>query len=589
MKLIRKKKNKSKTDSYSKTKQPAWKILIVDDDADIHAMTRLALDDFEFSGRKLQLFQARSGIEAQKILAVETKIAVALIDVVMETDDAGLRLVEFIRNQLKNSSIRLIIRTGQPGMAPERKVIERYDINDYKDKTELTEGKLYTTIRLALKSYRDMITLKTNQKALTKILEIAPELYHPQSITQFFNGVLLQVIGLCNLGESSLISSVSDGIVVMANENQVMVQAGTGRFANPNKNSEVEKILKICSGRLLEEECKKLLPPGTVLIPLNVQNKTIGLIYLENAQSLNETNQKLIRIMINQCTSALENLQLYLDLKEAHQKTSQLLNMAEQAREMATAANRAKTTFLAKMSHELRTPLNAIIGYSNLIQEDAADIGCEDILPDLEKIQIAGQQLLTIITDILDISKIEANKLELYLSEFELSRLIEEVRLTIQPILKGSQFNIESPGELGVIYADYNKLRQILLNLLSNATKFTDKGTITLTTIRSTVSPESIAQNQFNQLPLVTECKNSDWLYFQVTDNGVGIPSEQLKIIFEPFIQADDSSTRKFGGTGLGLPISQHFCQAMGGDISVDSTVGEGSIFTVQLPARVVW
>jgi signal transduction histidine kinase len=588
MKLIRKKKNKSKTDSCTKTKLPAWKILIVDDDADIHAMTRLALDDFEFSGRKLQLFQAMSGIEAQEILANESKIAVALIDVVMETDDAGLRLVEFIRNQLKNSSIRLIIRTGQPGMAPEREVIERYDINDYKDKTELTEGKLYTTIRLALKSYHDMITLKTNQKALTKILEIAPELYHPQSITQFFNGVLLQVIGLCNLGENSLISTISDGIVVMANDNKVMVQAGTGRFANPNQNPEVEKILKICSGSILEEDCKKLLPPGTVLIPLNVQNKTIGLIYLENAKSLNETNQKLIRIMVNQCTSALENLQLYLDLKKAHQKTSQLLNMAEQAREMATAANRAKTTFLAKMSHELRTPLNAIIGYSDLIQEDVVDIGCEDILPDLEKIQMAGQQLLTIITDILDISKIEANKLELHLSEFELSRLIEEVRITIQPILKGNQFNIESQEELGVIYADYNKLRQTLLNLLSNATKFTDKGTITLTTNRRTVSPESMQKNQFNQLPLMTECKTSDWLYFQVTDNGVGIPSEQLKIIFEPFIQADDSSTRKFGGTGLGLPISQHFCQAMGGNISVDSTVGKGSIFTVQLPARIV-
>jgi signal transduction histidine kinase/CheY-like chemotaxis protein len=590
MKLIRKKKNKSKTDrcTKQKTKLPAWKILIVDDDADIHAMTRLALDDFEFAGRKLQLFKAMSGIEAEEILATESKIAVALIDVVMETDDAGLRLVEFIRNQLKNSSIRLIIRTGQPGMAPEREVIERYDINDYKDKTELTEGKLYTTIRLALKSYRDMITLKTNQKALTKILEIAPELYHPQSITHFFNGVLLQVIGLCNLGENGLISTISDGIVVMANENKVMVQAGTGRFANPNKNPEVEKILKVCSGRILEADCQKLLPPDTVLIPLNVQNKTIGLIYLENAPSLNETNQKLIRIMVNQCTSALENLQLYLDLKKAHQKTSQMLNIAEQAREMANAANRAKTTFLAKMSHELRTPLNAIIGYSDLIQEDVVDIGCEDILPDLEKIQIAGKQLLTIITDILDISKIEANKLELHLSEFELSRLIEEVRITIQPILKGNQFNIESQGELGLIYADYNKLRQILLNLLSNATKFTDKGTITLTITRSKVSPESMAQNQFNQLPHTTECKTSDWLYFQVTDNGVGIPSEQLKIIFEPFIQADDSSTRKFGGTGLGLPISQHFCQAMGGNISVDSTVGEGSIFTVQLPAKVV-
>ncbi len=165
MKIVRKKKN-----SVSE-KRPPWKVLIVDDEVDIHAMTRLALNDFEFSGRKLQIFQALSGIEAQKILETEPEIAAAFIDVVMETDDAGLQLVNFIRNSLKYPLIRLILRTGQPGLAPEKKVIEEYDIDDYKDKSMLTAGKLYTAMRLALKSYSDIKALAL----LSKTLELKVE------------------------------------------------------------------------------------------------------------------------------------------------------------------------------------------------------------------------------------------------------------------------------------------------------------------------------------------------------------------------------------------------------------------------------
>ncbi|MEN8215966.1 MAG: DUF3369 domain-containing protein [Pseudomonadota bacterium] len=304
MKIIRKKKNSND----AKVKLSPWKILIVDDEPDIHAMTRLALDDFQFAGKQLQIFQALSAIEAREILATEPKIAVALIDVVMETDDAGLQLVDFIRNELKYPLIRLIVRTGQPGTAPEREVIERYDIDDYKDKTELTAEKLYTTMRLALKSYRDLNTLDTNRKALTKILDAAPALYLPQSLSQFFNGVLTQMIGLCNLGESGLISSISNGIVVTTKDHQV--QAGTGRLCNPTDKREIEEIVTTCSKRVLETKSSDILPSGALLIPLRVHDKPIGFIYLENAQYLDEADKELINILVNQCALALEKLQV---------------------------------------------------------------------------------------------------------------------------------------------------------------------------------------------------------------------------------------------------------------------------------------
>lgn len=306
MKIVR----KQKSSAAAHKKLPPWKILIVDDEADIHAMTRLALTGFKFVGKKLQIFQAMSGAEAEEILKNDTEISVAFIDVVMETDDAGLQLVNFIRNELKYRLIRLIIRTGQPGIAPEKEVIERYDIDDYKDKTELTSEKLYTTMRLALKSYRDLKILDNNRKALRQILDAAPKLYQPQSLNQFFNGVLSQIIGLCNLGENSLISTIDNGLVVTTN-NQI-IQAGTGRLNDPNNNPELEEIITNCSNRVLELTSSEILPSGAILIPLKIQNDTIGFIYLENAQYLDEADKELIDIMVNQCTSALENLQSYL-------------------------------------------------------------------------------------------------------------------------------------------------------------------------------------------------------------------------------------------------------------------------------------
>jgi PAS domain S-box-containing protein len=240
------------------------------------------------------------------------------------------------------------------------------------------------------------------------------------------------------------------------------------------------------------------------------------------------------------------------------------------AKEAAEGANRAKSTFLANMSHELRTPLNAIIGYSEMLAEEARDSGNDEYVPDLEKIQRAGSHLLGLINTVLDLSKIEAGKMDLYLETFDLASMLGDVTATIQPLIqqKGNRLVIQTSDDLGDMHADVTKVRQTLFNLLSNASKFTENGTITLTVNREAVG-------------------ETPWISFAVSDTGIGMSAEQLGKLFQAFTQADVSTTRKYGGTGLGLVITRRFCQMMGGDIAVESTEGEGTTFTMRLPAVV--
>ncbi len=311
--------------------------------------------------------------------------------------------------------------------------------------------------------------------------------------------------------------------------------------------------------RLAPDYLPGLATGAEVDVPLLVERRVVGVLVVqsERPHSFDKADLAALSAAANQAGTAIARARLYESLQHA--------------REAAEAASQAKSSFLANMSHELRTPLNAIIGYAEMIEEDLTTMGEGHMAEDLAKIHGAGKHLLGLINDILDISKIEAGKMDLYIEEFAIDGLLDTVLATITRLVEqgGNRLVVERDPHLGTMQTDQMKVRQVLLNLLSNAAKFTEAGTITLRAWRDAKPPGGAV--------LAT-------VVFEVADTGIGIAPEQLERLFQAFTQADASTTRRYGGTGLGLAISRHFCHMMGGEIAVRSQPGVGSTFTVTLP-----
>ncbi|MEO6875286.1 MAG: response regulator [Opitutaceae bacterium] len=278
-----------------------------------------------------------------------------------------------------------------------------------------------------------------------------------------------------------------------------------------------------------------------------------------------KTNAESARERLAEINSTLEEVNRTLEHK-VQDRTAELEKMMLTAKD----ANQAKSSFLAKMSHELRTPMNAIIGYSEILLEDATDTGNQSAADDLNKILGAARHLLGLINDVLDLSKIEAGRMDLFLETFDVGTIVRESITTVAPLVekKQNRLVLDCPAQVGMMHADTTKLRQVLLNLLSNASKFTSHGLITLSVARGMVGPG--------------EC-----IIIKVTDTGIGMTAEQMSRLFQTFSQADASTTAKFGGTGLGLAISRQFARLMGGDVTATSESGKGSVFTVWIPVQV--
>lgn len=300
----------------------------------------------------------------------------------------------------------------------------------------------------------------------------------------------------------------------------------------------------------------------------------------ELAEGFNEMTNEL-KVLYDSLSSRNEELSQEIKIRESAEKElkkhrDHLEDLVEKrtldlatARDAALDASRSKSLFLANMSHELRTPLNAIIGYSEIMMEEAVETGEKDGLDDLEKIHYSGRHLLTLINDILDLTKIEAGKMDLYEEWFDVGAMLKGIVDTIQPLYmkNNNKIEVNCPDDIGDLYADLTKIRQALFNLLSNAGKFSPGGKVVLSVRREVENGQEL-------------------INFSVKDDGIGMSQEQQDRLFEAFSQADPSTTRKFGGTGLGLVISQHFCNMMGGDIQIVSAQGQGSTFTISLPVK---
>jgi signal transduction histidine kinase len=311
-----------------------------------------------------------------------------------------------------------------------------------------------------------------------------------------------------------------------------------------------------------------------LLVPMkNKDEEVIGVIQLLNARKPGEPKKAIpfsnetvrwIQSLASQAAVAITHVSLVQEIRAAYSEVAS-------ARDIAMEANAAKSKFLANMTHELRTPMNAIIGYTEMLQEEALERNLPDFQEDLEKINSSAKMLLELINSILDLSKIESGKMEVKLESFKIQDVTQDAFQTIKPLLQknNNTLKIQCNENLGYMVADPAWVRQTLINLLSNACKFTKDGAISLEVLR-------------------VNRGNTPWIIFNTIDTGIGIAQEKIVSIFSEFTQADSSINRKFGGTGLGLAISQRFCRMMGGSISVHSEVDKGSTFTVQLPAKVI-
>jgi signal transduction histidine kinase/DNA-binding response OmpR family regulator len=543
--------------------KPPWKILVVDDDPVIHQVTLIALKNLEFNNRKLEFLHSYSGEETCKLMQKEQDIAIVLLDVVMESEHAGLDVARYIREDIKNIQVRIILRTGQPGSAPELKVINNYDINDYKSKTELTSTKLETSIISALRSYQELDNSESLRLALDKMLQYSLSLMGFTDKEVFKNALLPSLLGILPLAQRFETPPINIDLVTIEESNEKILLTSLNQH---NESLIPESILIQITDELINKS--NAICNEYALLCIDSGENDLNYLAIKYNNPIENEEAKLLFSLAHNIQIASQNIelsesmcQLNLDLED---KVKQRTLDFQRASERAEQANQAKSQFLSNISHEIRTPMNAILGFSQILTRSTETSSSQKEV--LNKIVKAGQHLLDIINDVLDISKIEAGASKLNLMDFELITLLDDIGQMFNFRCEQKKINwsfINNCNDEILVHGDQSKIRQILINLLGNSVKFTDSGLITLV----------LSQQSTNNFT------------FEIIDTGPGISQEEQKTLFSHFTQGTAGVDK--GGTGLGLAISFKQIEMMGGNLTLKSTLGEGSTFsfTIELPA----
>lgn len=552
-----------------------WKIAVIDDDQAVHDGTRFALSDYCLNGQTLDIVSAYSAAEGRELMRAHPDISAVLLDVIMETDAAGLDLVEYIRNDLRNETVRIILRTGQPGQAPERRVIVDYDINDYKAKTELTADKLFTSLTAALRSYQQLERMVQTRRGLEIIIDAASTLYDFRSMQRLAEGVLTQIASLLNADCAGILVLRDDGKV----GDEFSVLAGSGcysRFSGTPSSASLDPDLKAMVDDAFRRRKHDFADHRSVLYIRTGSGREV-VVLLQAQRPLSETDRALVEIFGSRLSIAFDNVILYQKLHEANTQLED--RVAQRTRALMQAnrrlsnqwlrlqrANGFKNEILGTVAHDLKNPLGVILGRTEMLTElIGANSARESITAQVEHIRDATRRLTAMVDHLISDAMADAFDISIRREAVDVSALVSEVAEANRPSAINKQQTITvSPAADHITMCDIDRMREAIDNLISNAIKYSPIG-------------GKIA---------ITVAHDDDDTVIRVNDEGAGLSPEDLGRLFGRFQRLSAKPTAGESSTGLGLSIVKRIVDMHGGEVFADSAgPGQGATFTITLPA----
>lgn len=554
---------------------PRWKVAVIDDDQAVHDGTRFALYDYALNGQRIEILSAHSAAEGRELLRAHPDIAVVLLDVVMETEDAGLDLVDYIRTEMKNETVRIILRTGQPGQAPERRVIVDYDINDYKAKTELTADKLFTTLTAALRAYQQLQRMTETRRGLEIIVEAASTLFDFRSMQRLAEGVLTQIASLLNVDCAGILV-LREGI---SSEETFAILAGSGcyRQLGVETNQPLDQQIDLLVRQAFERRCHDFDDWRSVLYVQTGSGREV-VVLLESAKRLSDTDRTLVEVFCSRLSSAFDNVILYEQLQDANtrledrvvQRTHEL-TMANELlaaqEEQLRHANKFKNDILGIVAHDLKNPLAVILGRTEMLS-DLLSIDPPQIEParsQIEHVRLTARRLTEMVDILIADAMSDALDIRLRQQPLDLAALVDEAASANRPLAerKGQRILVRSPVTVNAT-GDHARLREAVDNLVSNAIKYSPPGT---------------------GIDISLERRDGE-ASIKVKDHGAGLSPEDMSRLFGRFQRLSAKPTGGESSTGLGLSIAKRIVELHGGTIRASSDgPGAGATFEIVLPA----